>query len=91
VFFLFYLFFHCLVGIDYNRPILRNASVAVLYEEALKYEEGTAITSAGALCTMSGAKTGRSPRDKRIVDESSCSSDVWWGTLSSLFFVISYV
>lgn len=45
---------HKEAGIDYNRPILRNASVAVLYEEALQYEEGTAISSNGALTTTSG-------------------------------------
>lgn len=54
----------------------------VLYEEALKYEEGTAITSTGALVTKSGAKTGRSPRDKRIVDEATCQNDVWWGPVN---------
>jgi hypothetical protein len=63
-----------------------NPSVAVLYEEALKYEEGSAITSSGALVTSSGAKTGRSPRDKRIVDDPSYAEDVWWGT-SCLYYL----
>lgn len=66
-------------GVDYNRPIIRNASIAVLYEEALKYEEGTAIANSGALTTSSGAKTGRCPKDKRIVDDATYSDDVWWG------------
>lgn len=70
---------HKEAGIDYNRPMFRNAAPAVLYEEALKYEEGSAITSSGALATSSGAKTGRSPRDKRIVDDASVTNDVWWG------------
>jgi ATP-dependent phosphoenolpyruvate carboxykinase len=48
--------------------------------KALKYEEGSAITSSGALATSSGAKTGRSPRDKRIVDDPSSTNDVWWGS-----------
>jgi len=73
---------HKEAGIDYNRPILRNANPALLYEEALKYEEGTAISSTGALTTTSGAKTGRSPRDKRIVDDESYSNDVWWGPVN---------
>ena len=43
--------------------ILRNPSSPVLYEMALKYEEGSAITRSGALVALSGAKTGRSPLD----------------------------
>lgn len=54
-----------------------SGSPSVLYEEALKYEKGTALTSSGALVTSSGAKTGRSPRDKRVVDEPSTTNDVW--------------
>ncbi|KAI3651234.1 hypothetical protein MP228_004715 [Amoeboaphelidium protococcarum] len=73
---------HNEAGIDYNRPIIHNASAAVLYEEALKYEEGSAITSTGALATSSGQKTGRSPKDKRIVDDPSCTNDVWWGPVN---------
>ncbi|RKP17420.1 hypothetical protein ROZALSC1DRAFT_30767 [Rozella allomycis CSF55] len=51
---------------DYN--IIRNAQVAKLYEDAILYEPGTAITSTGALVTSSGAKKGRSPTDKRPVN-----------------------
>ncbi|KAF9146607.1 Protein kinase C-like 1 [Mortierella sp. GBA39] len=71
-------------GIDYNHVLMnRNASVAKLYEDALRYEEGTIISSAGALVTSSGKKTGRSPKDKRIVDESSTSEDIWWGPVNT--------
>lgn len=55
-----------------------NPSVAVLYEDALVYETGTAITSSGALTAYSGKKTGRSPLDKRIVQEPSSENDIWW-------------
>ena len=50
-----------------------------LYEQAIKYEKGSFITSTGALATLSGAKTGRSPRDKRVVKEDSSKDDLWWG------------
>ncbi len=53
------------------------ASVPVLYEEALQNEVGTALTSAGALVTDSGDKKGRSPKDKRIVDEPGSTNDIW--------------
>jgi phosphoenolpyruvate carboxykinase (ATP) len=65
-------------------PLLQiaNPSVAALYEDALVYETGSAITSTGALSAYSGAKTGRSPSDKRIVREPSSEKDVWWGTVN---------
>ncbi|RMG18910.1 MAG: phosphoenolpyruvate carboxykinase (ATP) [Planctomycetota bacterium] len=62
--------------------VLRNPAVPILYEQALRHEEGSAITSTGALVAMSGEKTGRSPADKRIVDEPSTSADVWWGPVN---------
>ena len=47
--------------------VLRNAQPSVLYEQALTRGEGE-IVSSGALAARSGDKTGRSPKDKRIVD-----------------------
>ena len=61
---------------------IANPSVAALYEDALVYESGTAITSNGALTAFSGAKTGRSPLDKRVVKESGSEKDVWWGPVN---------
>jgi len=61
---------------------IANPSVAALYEDALVYETGSAITSNGALTAFSGAKTGRSPLDKRIVKEPSSEKDVWWGPVN---------
>lgn len=65
-----------------GQKILRNAAVPILYENALQREKGTAITNTGALITRSGAKTGRSPKDKRIVYEPSTCDDVWWGPVN---------
>jgi len=62
--------------------VLRNPHPPALYEAALKYEKGSAITSTGALVAMSGEKTGRSPTDKRIVDEPESADDVWWGPVN---------
>ncbi|KAG0336224.1 Protein kinase C-like 1 [Podila humilis] len=71
-------------GIDYNHVLMiRNAAAAKLYEDALRFEDGTIISSAGALVTSSGKKTGRSPKDKRIVDESTTSEDIWWGPVNT--------
>ncbi|KAI5303233.1 hypothetical protein KEM56_007767, partial [Ascosphaera pollenicola] len=69
--------------IDYTHvSIIANPSVAALYEDALVHETGTAITSSGALTAYSGAKTGRSPSDKRIVAEPSSEENVWWGPVN---------
>ncbi|MFT3922094.1 MAG: phosphoenolpyruvate carboxykinase (ATP) [Myxococcales bacterium] len=62
--------------------VLRNVPPAVLYGEALKREKGSVIASNGALVAMSGEKTGRSPGDKRVVDEPGSSADIWWGPVN---------
>ncbi|KAK8652870.1 hypothetical protein V6N13_126893 [Hibiscus sabdariffa] len=59
--------------------VLYNLSPAELYEQAIKYEKGSFITETGALATLSGAKTGRSPRDKRVVIDDSTREELWWG------------
>jgi len=68
--------------VDYTKPIYRNASVPVLIEAALAHERGSALTTSGALCTDSGAKKGRSPKDKRIVEEPESKGDIWWGPVN---------
>ncbi|RMD43377.1 hypothetical protein DV735_g1693, partial [Chaetothyriales sp. CBS 134920] len=74
---------HTHANIDYDRvAIVANPSVSALYEDALVYETGSAITSSGALTAYSGSKTGRSPSDKRIVKEASSEKDVWWGPVN---------
>ncbi|MEZ4575108.1 MAG: phosphoenolpyruvate carboxykinase (ATP) [Vampirovibrionales bacterium] len=41
-----------------------------------------AIASNGALIAYSGAKTGRSPKDKRLVQEPSSQDDINWGDIN---------
>ena len=65
-----------------NSKTVIIGSVSILYEQALKSEKGTALTASGALVTDSGAKKGRSPKDKRIVDEPTTSNDIWVCSLS---------
>src|ERR1017187_7816397 len=61
--------------------VLRNAAPALLYEHAIARERA-AILASGALATFSGEKTGRSPLDKRIVENPESSDDVWWGSVN---------
>ncbi len=60
----------------------RNPSPAQLYEDAI-IREGAAITSSGALMNSSGKKTGRSPKDKRIVENPESVNDIWWGPVNT--------
>jgi phosphoenolpyruvate carboxykinase (ATP) len=64
------------------RNIFRNSSPAKLYEEAIRHEPGASISSTGALIAYSGAKTGRSPKDKRVVKSPECEKKVWWGPVN---------
>src|SRR5262249_40780953 len=61
--------------------VLHNAPPARLYEEAIKHDKGV-ITARGALLSFSGSKTGRSPKDKRIVEHPDSSGNVWWGDIN---------
>ncbi len=61
--------------------VIRNPAPATLYEDAVQFDEGT-ITASGAINAKSGAKTGRSPRDKRIVETPTERKDVWWGPVN---------
>lgn len=62
--------------------IFRNLSPARLYERALQHETGSAISAEGALVVSSGEKTGRSPKDKRIVVNPESENDIWWGNVN---------
>ena len=62
--------------------VIRNASPARLYEEAIRYEKGAAISDKGALILRSGEKTGRSPKDKRIIERPESAEDIWWGKIN---------
>jgi len=68
-------------GIDVEN-IYRNSSVPVLYEIGLRQEKGTAISDVGALLVYSGEKTGRSPKDKRIVKNPASENNIDWGKIN---------
>ncbi len=64
------------------KEIYRNHSPAGLYELALKYEPGSAISDKGALIVSSGEKTGRTPKEKRIIMDEETKDDIWWGDIN---------
>src|SRR5271166_1617558 len=59
----------------------RNLSPSALYEQAIR-SENDSIAENGALVAYAGAKTGRSPKDKRIVRNPQSDQDVWWGDIN---------
>jgi phosphoenolpyruvate carboxykinase (ATP) len=69
-----------------HASLKRNAPVAALYEDAVKYE-GAVIADSGALINYSGKKTGRSPKDKRIVYEDTSKDDIWVSCSAVLCFL----
>jgi phosphoenolpyruvate carboxykinase (ATP) len=54
-----------------------NLSPAALYEEAIRRHEAQ-VVSTGALTAETGKHTGRSPRDKFFVKESTSQDAIWW-------------
>ena len=68
-------------GIEVS-SIHRNRSVPKLYEIALRREQGTAISNVGALLVYSGKKTGRSPKDKRVVRHPESENHIDWGPIN---------
>ena len=54
-----------------------NLSEAALFEAAIRRGEG-GVTEGGALAVTTGAHTGRSPKDKYIVEDAATRDHVWW-------------
>ena len=65
------------VGIVDPASVFWNLSTAALYEEAVARREGT-VVNGGAIVCRTGLHTGRSPRDRFLVDEPSSSGNIAW-------------
>ena len=69
------------LGLNQVDKVHRNLSIENLIEETVKNGEGI-IGPRGATIVDTGKFTGRSPKDKYIVDEPSSSDKVWWGSVN---------
>jgi phosphoenolpyruvate carboxykinase (ATP) len=58
-----------------------NLSVPMLYEHAIRRREGL-IGAGGSFVANTGIHTGRSVRDKYIVEEASSKADIAWGDIN---------
>jgi phosphoenolpyruvate carboxykinase (ATP) len=62
--------------------VRRNLPPSQLYEEAIRHDADSRIAESGALVAYSGAKTGRSPQDKRFVRHPKTEQEIWWGPVN---------
>ena len=68
-------------GIINPKAVYRNMTPAWLTEEALRRGEGT-LSNTGALVVKTGKYTGRSAKDKFIVDTPAVHDDIAWGKVN---------
>jgi phosphoenolpyruvate carboxykinase (ATP) len=68
-------------GIEASGPVYRNPTTALLYMHALKRGDGT-LAEGGPLAVDTGAFTGRSPKDKFLVQEEGSQERIWWGEVN---------
>jgi phosphoenolpyruvate carboxykinase (ATP) len=64
------------------REVHHNLSCGALYEHAIHFDKESSVADNGALVAYSGGKTGRSPKDKRVVKHPDSSNDIWWGSVN---------
>lgn len=68
-------------GIINTKAIYRNLSPAELIEHALRRGEGK-LSNTGALVVKTGKYTGRSAKDKFIVDTTAVHDEIAWGKVN---------
>ncbi|HWL93813.1 MAG TPA: phosphoenolpyruvate carboxykinase (ATP), partial [Phycisphaerae bacterium] len=68
-------------GIEPTRSVFWNSSAAALVEMAVQRREGQ-LTSSGAIATLTGKRTGRSPNDKYIVRDATTEKTIAWGKVN---------
>ena len=68
-------------GIDAAGRVYRNPTTALLYTHALARGDGR-LAEGGPLVVDTGRFTGRSPKDKFLVDEAGSHGRIWWGEVN---------
>ena len=69
------------LGIIGPKAVYRNLEPAKLVEKALERQEGV-LSASGALSVTTGKYTGRSPKDKFIVDTAGVHDEIAWGSVN---------
>ncbi len=65
------------------RNVYRNLPTAAIFEHTIRRGEAK-MAHRGPLVVHTGARTGRSPKDKFITMEPSCAEQVWWANNSPI-------
>jgi phosphoenolpyruvate carboxykinase (ATP) len=68
-------------GICNYRHAHWNLPAPALYEQALRRQEGR-LAEGGSMVVLTGRHTGRSPKDKFIVQEPATAENIWWGDVN---------
>ncbi len=68
-------------GIENTPAIYRNLSYDDIFEHEKKNGE-TSLTNQGAMTVDTGIYTGRSPKDKFLVEEPTSKDNLWWGNIN---------
>jgi phosphoenolpyruvate carboxykinase (ATP) len=68
-------------GIDGTGRVYRNPTTSLLYSHALVRGDGQ-LAEGGPLAVDTGRFTGRSPKDKFLVEEDGSRDRIWWGDVN---------
>ena len=68
-------------GVRASRAVHANLLPPALVAESLRRHEGQ-LSEDGAMMVKTGEHTGRSMKDKFVVDEPSVTADIWWGEIN---------
>ncbi len=71
-------------GVRAGRAVHPNLTAPSLVAESLRRGEGR-LSIDGSLMVKTGVHTGRSVRDKFVVDEPSVTKDIWWGRINQRY------
>ncbi len=66
-----------------------NLTSQQLFDAAVANKEGT-VSASGALVTQTGSRTGRSPKDRFIVDDDITHSTVDWGAVNRPISILQF-
>ena len=69
---------------NHAQTVFENLTTDELVAKALERKEGR-ITSQGALAADTGEFTGRSPKDKFLVNDAQTADSAWWGAVNQPF------
>ena len=71
-------------GVRAGRAVHPNLTAPSLVAASLRRGEGR-LSIDGSLMVETGVHTGRSVRDKFVVDEASVTGDIWWGKINQRY------